>query len=176
LNLTAGAASLSTAGAFTGTNLNTPRGWSGSLYYETNNLTGAAGYGWFGQGCAGTLGISSVAHTAEPVVGGTLQTNVNNLEFGIAIMVLGLSNTLSGGVLPLPLDLGILGAPGCNLRVSLDVTEALIGLGPTVPWNFAIPNNPALIGTKIYNQAAPLTSVNAFGFVMSHAYGWVVGN
>ena len=178
LSLTLGSAAATTVGPFQGTTtvVNTPRMWSGTLYYDTNNVSGLAGYGWFGPGCAGTLGISSVANTNEPVIGTTLQTNVDNLEFGVAVMVIGISNTLSGGAIPLPLDLGILGAPGCNLRVSLDATEALIGAGSTVPWSFVIPNVPSLNGALLFNQAAPLSSTNAFGFVTSHAYGWVVGN
>jgi hypothetical protein len=90
-------------------------------------------------------------------------------------MVVGLSNTLSGGVIPLPLDLGVLGAPGCPLRVSLDVTDTVVGAGTTGNWNFNIPNNPVLVGFQLYNQAASLDSVNAFGFVMSDAYAWMVG-
>jgi len=176
LSLTAGAASLSTAGAFTGTNLNSPRGWAGTLYYSTNNVGNLAGYGWFGPGCPGTLGPISITATSQPQIGGVLSTNLNNLQFGIAVMVLGLSNTLSGGAIPLPLDLGLLGASGCPLRVSLDATDTVVGVAPNATWNFAIPNNPLLMGFKLYNQAASLDPINAFGFAMSNAYGWVVGN
>lgn len=176
LSMTAGAASLSTAGAFTGTNLNSPRTWAGTLYYGTNNLTGGAGYGWFGPGCPGTLGPITAVNSTQPQIGGTLSTTVNNLQFGIAVMVLGLSNTLSGGVIPLPLDLGILGAPGCPLRVSLDVTDTVAGVGTSANWNFSVPNDPALNGFKLYSQAASLDTINAFGFAMSSAYGWIIGN
>lgn len=176
VSLTAGAASLSTSGAFTGTNLNSPRSWAGTLYYGTNNVTNLAGYGWFGPGCNGTLGRTHVTNTTQPTLGGTLTTNLDNLQFGIAVMVIGLSNTLSGGAIPLPLDLGLLGAPGCPLRVSLDVTDAVIGAGSTASWSFNIPNQLNLMGFKLYNQAATLDSINAFGFAMSDAYGWVLGN
>ncbi len=176
LSVTTGAASLSTTGAFLGTNLNSPRGWCGTLYYGTNNVTSTAGYGWFGQGCAGTLGMTSIVASTQPQIGGALSTTVDNLPFGIAIMVIGVSNTISGGAIPLPLDLGLLGAPGCPLRVSLDVTETLIGAGNTANWNFSIPAQPALMGYRLYNQAAVLDTTNAFGFVTSNAYGWVIGN
>jgi PKD repeat protein len=154
---------------------NANRAWNGRIHYSTATSGGLAGYGFFGAGCAGSLGIPRVLNTTLPVVGGTLTTNLSNLQFGVAIMVIGLSNTLSGGVLPLPLDLGVLGAPGCNLRVSLDVTEAVIGVGTTANWNFAIPNLPTLIGFQIFNQAASLDVVNPFGFVMSDAYAWMIG-
>jgi hypothetical protein len=171
LSLTLGAAAATTAAPFQAPSVSSPRLWCGSLYYETNNISGRAGYGWFGQGCAGTLGISSVASTNMPTIGGTLSTTVDNLEFGIAVMVLGLTNSF-----PLPLDLTAFGAPGCWLRVSPDLTDTVIGAGPTVPWSFNIPNAAPLLGTQLYSQAAPLSSTNAFGFVTSHAYGWVIGN
>ena len=62
--------------------------------------------------------------------------------------------------------------PGCPLRVSVDVMETVVGN----TWSFNIPNDPLLIGFKVYNQAAPLDTINAFGFVTSHAYGWTIGN
>lgn len=178
LSVTTGSAAATTVAPFQGTTttVNSPRGWSGTLYYGTNNVTNLAGYGWFGPGCNGTNGRTTIVNTTEPQIGGTLSTNLNNLPFGIGVMVLGLSNTVSGGVIPLPLDLGILGAPGCPLRVSLDVTDTVVGVGTTATWSFAIPSNPLLMGFKLYNQAAVLDAINAFGFVTSDAYGWVVGN
>jgi PKD repeat protein len=176
MNLTLGASAVTTAGPFAGSGINSPRAWSGTVYYGTNNVTGLAGYGWFGQGCAGSLGRTSIVNTNEPQIGGTLTTNLDNLPFGIAVMVIGLSNTLSGGAIPLPLDLGFVGAPGCPLRVSLDATDTVVGVAPTASWSFAIPANPVLMGFLIYNQAAVLDTVNAFGFVTSNAYGWVIGN
>ncbi|HZN38584.1 MAG TPA: hypothetical protein VFD82_07255 [Planctomycetota bacterium] len=40
-----------------------------------------------------------------------------------------------------------------------------------------MPANPALIGFQACNQAAVLDpAANPFGFALSRAYGWVVGN
>lgn len=153
---------------------NAGRAWNGRIHYSTPTSGGLAGYGFFGAGCAGTLGISHALNSTQPVVGGTLSTTVDNLEFGVAVMVLGLSNTVFGAI-PLPLDLTGLGAPGCPLRVSLDATVAVVG-GPSAPWNFSIPNVATLLGMQLYNQAAPLSSINAFGFVVSDAYAWVIGS
>ena len=175
LSLTAGAASLSTAGPFTGTNLNSPRSWAGTLYYGTHNLTGLAGHGFFGPGCAGTAGVSHQQYTTPPQIGGTLSVNCNNMPFAIGLMVIGVSNTVSG-IGPLPVDLGIIGAPGCPLRVSADALDTVIGVGTTATWNFPIPNVPALSGTLLYNQLAVLDpAANPFGFVTGDAAGWVVG-
>jgi PKD repeat protein len=175
LSLTAGAASLSTAGAFTGTNLNSPRSWAGTLYYGTNNVTSLAGYGWFGPGCPGTVGQSHLVATTLPQLGGTLSLNVNNMQFGIGLMIIGLSNTISGFG-PLPVDLTGLGMPGCPLRVSLDATDAVVGVGTSATWNFPIPNSAPLIGFQLYTQCANFDTINPFGMVVSDAFGGIVGN
>jgi PKD repeat protein len=175
LSLTLGAAGVTTTGAFVGTTLNTPRSWCGTLYYDSHNINGSAGYGFFGDGCAGTLGKTSMPASSQPTLGGTLAVGLDNLPFGIAVMVLGTSNT-SGPLGPLPLDLGILGAPGCPLRVSVDVTDTVVGVGNAATWSFAVPNTGSLSGFKLYNQAAVLDASNTFGFVTSKAYAWIVGS
>ncbi len=175
LSLTAGSSSLSTGGAFSGTNLNTLRGWGGTLYYTTQNVTGTAGHGFFGPGCAGTLGVSHQTYSSRPVIGSTLSVDVDALLLGIGVMVIGTSNTISGFG-PLPVDLGLLGAPGCPLRVSLDATETVLGAGNTATWNFPIPNDLALAGVLIFNQLAVFDPpANAFGFALGDAAGWVIG-
>ena len=176
LTLTAGAASLSTAGAFTGTNLNSPRAWAGTIYYDTHNVSGAAGHGFFGPGCAGSLPASHQTYITRPVIGGTLSVAIDNLPFDLGVMVVGLSNSISG-LGPLPLDLGLIGAPGCPLRVSPDGTATVVGAGNTATWSFPIPNTATLSGLLLYNQMAVLDpAANAFGFVTGDAAGWVLGN
>ncbi|MBM4062829.1 MAG: PKD domain-containing protein [Planctomycetes bacterium] len=173
LSLTAGSASLSTAGPFTGTNLNSPRGWSGTLYYGTHNVTGSAGYGFFAPGCAGSLGVAHFSANL-PQIGSTLNVTVNNLPQSLAIMMVGFSNT---GPL-LPYDLTPHGAPGCFVRVSPDVTVLLIGAGNTAVWPFAIPNDPTLSGLRLFNQAFVLDNnpnFNALGGVVSDAAGMIIG-
>ncbi|MFN9276348.1 MAG: PKD domain-containing protein [Planctomycetota bacterium] len=175
LSLTLGAAAVTTAGPFATGTLNTPRSWSGTLYYDSHNVNGSAGYGFFGNGCAGALGMTSMPASSQPTLGGTLTVGLDNLSFGLAVMVIGTSNT-AGPLGPLPLDLGILGAPGCPLRVSVDATDTVVGAGATATWNFAVPNALPLSGVKLYNQAAVLDASNAFGFVTSKAYGWILGS
>jgi PKD repeat protein len=162
-------------GAPFNTTANANRGVNCRIHYSTATNVGLAGYGFFGAGCAGTLGIPRVENTSLPTIGGTLNTTLTNLQAGVAVMVVGVSNTVTGGVLPLPLDLAAFGAPGCRLRVSLDVTDTVIGAGNTANWSFGVPNNPAFIGFQLFNQAASLDTTNAFGFVMSDAYAWMVG-
>ena len=175
LSLTAGSASLSTAGPFTGTNLNTPRAWCGTLYYTTHNITGEAGYGFFAPGCAGSLGASHFTAN-RPQLGTTLTVNVSNMPTSVGIMMTGFSNTNSVFG-PLPFDVTIYGAPGCFGRVSTDATTLLLGAGNTASWSFSIPNNPALSGVKMFNQALVLDpGFNALGAVLSDAAAMLIGN
>ena len=66
--------------------------------------------------------------------------------------------------------------PACPLRVSLDLTDAVIGAGTSATWNFGIPNSPPLIGMLIYTQCANFDTINAFGMVLSDAAAMVLGN
>jgi hypothetical protein len=78
--------------------------------------------------------------------------------------------------LPAPVDLGIIGMPGCPLRISPDVTATLVGVGTTASMLFPVPNVPALIGVQIYTQALSLDpALNPFGFSISDAAVMLVG-
>ena len=89
-------------------------------------LTGATtfaqsgSYVTFGNGCAGSLGVPGLL-ASRPAIGQTLQLTLNNIP-SLALVLFGASNTSwSGG--PLPLDLGVIGAPQCFLRVSTEANS-----------------------------------------------------
>jgi PKD repeat protein len=170
LALSLGGAQATTTAPFTGGSLFTPRVWNGTIYYDTHNISGGAGYGFFDKGCAGTLGEVTIPASSNPTIGGTLNVTANNLPFGVGVMVIGASR-------PPAVDLGFLGAPGCPLRVSVDATATIVGVGTSAPWSFAIPNSTVLSGFQLFNQAASLDpTLNAFGFALSDAYGWILGS
>jgi hypothetical protein len=124
---------------------------------------------------SGTLPSSHQSYVTPPQLGGVLSVACDNLPLAIGVMVVGASNTVSAFG-PLPVDLGFLGVPGCPLRVSLDATDAVVGVGTTATWNLAIPLTPTLSGLLLYNQLAVLDlAANAFGFVVGDAAGWVLG-
>jgi PKD repeat protein len=157
----------------------TPRLWNGTIAYEQCSLSNNASAGSYANGCANSAGVvPSVSVTTMPQLGGNIGLDVDS---GLAtpaavLMVIGLSNTIYNG-LPLPLDLAILGAPGCELATSVDATDLLIAAPGPNPWAFAIPNNPALMCFEFFQQAAVLDlPANAFGFVLSNATAAVVGN
>lgn len=156
-----------------------PRLWNGRIIYESCSVTGNASSGTYSGGCPNSAGVvPSLTPTSLPQIGGTYGLDVDSgLAAPAAVLVIvGASKDLYGG-LPLPLDLAILGAPGCNLAASVDAADLLIAAPGANPWAFAIPNNPALSCFEFYQQAAVLDlPANAFGFVLSNATAAVVGN
>ncbi|MCR9248276.1 MAG: PKD domain-containing protein [bacterium] len=159
---------------FSGTLFN-PRIWNGAVYYSTNSVASAAGYGYIGEGCAGALGVPGNVATSQPTTGGTLTVEIDNLPNNAVLFFLGLSRTNSvfGA---LPLDLTPFGAPGCTGHVSPDSTLFLLGTNNTAAFNLSIPAGPAFIGTKFFSQGFALDgAANQLGGVMSDAAGFVIG-
>jgi len=160
---------------FAGSAFGPPRQWAGTFHYTKTSINQQAGYGFFGLGCAGSLGVTNLTHSSRPAIGTTLTVGLNNLPASAAIMMTGFSNTSSlfGA---LPVDLATFGAPGCSGRVSPDATLFLLGVGNTANWVFNLPNAPGLIGLMMYQQALVLDSgFNALGMVASDATGMIVG-
>jgi len=134
----------------------------------------AAGIQPFGEGCTGRNGMNPVADArggAATPGNNQFTTRVSRLpSFGIGVHLLGLSNTSVFGI-PLPLDLGIAGAPGCLLRVSLTA----IGVGAANAngigsFGLPIPADPTLVGGSIYSQWLSVDfAANPGGLVASNA-------
>lgn len=156
--------------------LATPRTWNGVFYYSTCATGGEASYGLFGLGCAGSLPVAEQRHQSRPVRGQALNLTIDNLPLAAAVMVVGLSNTVSGFG-QLPLELSQFGAPGCFSRTSVDATTFLVGSGNTAAWTFGIPNNPILQCQQFYTQALVVDpAFNALNAVVSDAHAGIIGN
>lgn len=152
------------------------RGFAGTFHYSVIGNGNLAGYGFFGSGCPGTLGISNLDNDSEPSLGNTMVVTANNLPQSAAIMLVGFSKTVSG-LGALPLSLGAFGAPGCNLRVSPDANVLMLGTGNQATWTFTVPNNAAFVGLGLYNQAVVFDpAANAAGAVGSDAHAMLLGN
>lgn len=78
---------------------------------------------------------------------------------------------------PTPVDLGLVGAPGCALQTSSDVLDLVLldalGQGSS---QLAIPASPLLGGFTFYNQSAVLSPANQLGVLLGNAGTAVVGN
>jgi len=116
-----------------------------------------ATYETFGSGCPGGADTPSLtANGDRPVLGQPFTLTLRDLPpWQPTLLLFGLSNTNWLGV-PLPLDLGALGAPGCELLISVHAVRPLFSwLGErSVSWS--VPNQPALVGVRFYNQAVAL--------------------
>jgi hypothetical protein len=147
-----------------------------SIGAHESDGAGAATYGVFGPGCAGTAGVPTNTTTIPPQLGQTMQISFGNLPAPyIVVAVLGLSNT-QAQFGPLPFNLGLIGAPGCFARVSLDVTLALVGAGGSATFPFSVPNDPLLTGFTFHTQGVVFDPpLNPFGFSTSAAATGVVG-
>jgi hypothetical protein len=91
-------------------------------------------------------------------------------------MLLGFSNTTSGGV-ALPVDLGALGLPGCQLHVALDQAAILAGTFGQATFALPIPDDPFLRGGRFYLQAVAVDPWvgNPLGATVSDAAEVVIG-
>jgi PKD repeat protein len=160
---------------FAGSAFGPPRQWAGTFHYTKTSLNNQAGYGFFGLGCAGSLGVTNLTHSSRPAIGTTLTVGLNNLPASAAIVLTGFSNSVSAfGALPV--NLGTFGAPGCSGRVSPDATLFVLGSGNSANWVFNLPNAPGLIGVMMYQQALVLDpGFNALNMVASDATGLIIG-
>ncbi|MGE3175296.1 MAG: hypothetical protein AB7O97_21910 [Planctomycetota bacterium] len=134
------------------------------------HVANTAKYHTYGDGCVGTAGVPVLAPVvgSRPVLGASVQVTVTNAPFDAGIMLLGFSDTLSGGI-PLPFDLTFLGMTGCSLLTDAFQTDFLIGAGGVLGYSLAIPNAPVFLGAEFYNQAGIFDpTANPFGFTASN--------
>ena len=124
-------------------------------------------------GCPGSNGVPAARTDTLPWIGDTFAVQFESVPIGAAVgVILGLSNSLLPGGVPLPLDLGPIGMPGCLLANS---NEDLL-LAPGGRWTMTIPNSLNLIGAVFFDQAIVLErSANAFGAILSDGSRGVIG-
>lgn len=119
------------------------------------------GIATFGVGCAGSAGVPAMAATNLPTPGGSLGLVVNNLPAaaGLCYFGIGFSNT-SWNSVPLPLDLGIVGLPGCTDYISIAAGVVVPAGGGNSALTLAIPNNAALLGLRYFVQAVSIEATS----------------
>jgi hypothetical protein len=133
------------------------------------------GFQLYGAGCAGSGGIlPTLLPIGVPQRGTTFGLTAGSLNGGApAIPILGISNQQWLGI-QLPLDLGLLGATGCSLWMSLDVVLPTLfanGAGPgtgAVTLNLPIPNGPYQ-GAIAFAGFLVVDPVNGLGLINSPA-------
>ena len=130
-----------------------------------------------GAGCAGSNGTPLHTATGTPSIAGTMQYAVANAPPAtLAIIDFGFSNTMWNGA-PLPVNLSVVGAPGCWQRIDprLLFTSVTLANGATT-YSVTFANNPSLIGAELFSQWAIYDPMaNSFGFTVSNAMRTVLG-
>jgi hypothetical protein len=131
----------------------------------------------YGAGCAGSNGTPFLFVPETPLVGSQVPVLVANLPpAAIALLVLGLSDTSWQGT-PLPLNLGVLGAPACSLLASADFVTPVVNFQGTAYLSLALP--PTLVPSPsplLFVQGmATDFAANPLGLVFSNAAAVVVG-
>jgi hypothetical protein len=139
-----------------------------------------ASYSAFGAGCLGPTALMptlSGVGGEPPRLGTTSRIRVSNLPLSVTVpvFVLGLSNTQDPGppAYPLPLDLGILGWPGCSQLVSDDVIDFAITTTGQADYVLPVPMSLGLLGFTFHAQALVLYSPT--GVATSNGVTGVVG-
>ncbi len=107
----------------------------------------------------------TLASATPPVIGTTVTFTTNEVPAtGLSFYL------LSAGQYNPGLDLGVLGAPGCQAYITLPEVFSSLQIGsPSGSSSFGIPADPFFIGQSFYSQAAAVDpAANAFGFTTSN--------
>lgn len=152
-------------------------GSAGNVFAIDNATILPLMYGSHGTGCAGTAGTPalSAAPGSLPQLGSSFQIMVSSMPTpGAGLVTTGFSDTLHGST-PLPLDLGLFGAPGCALLSSPDSLTLVISSGGVAGMTLPIPNTTTLAGVGFHNQALVIdVAANGLGLTTSNArHGWI---
>jgi len=127
---------------------------------------------YFGKGCMNALGREPrMGWQGLPLQGQSFTLTLRDAEpNGFAILWVGSGDTQWPGHGPLPFDAGILGAPGCRLLASPDMSYLVVvdGTGHAST-SIPVPQNSALYGFEVYAQTASTSGNNALGFAASDA-------
>lgn len=141
--------------------------------YQTDDFPAALA---FGSGCAGGGGTMQIAETAPAWAGSTHRAAVGNVDpLAFQLGLIGLSNT-AWNTLPLPFPLSFAvptTSPTCLLLVSPDVSNLLPIVGGVGEIALPIPNDPALGGFVLHEQAVQFDL--AFTFSVSAGLSLTIG-
>lgn len=119
-----------------------------------------------GAGCIDHLGTTMrMLRDGIPQLGETVEIGCRTGAGMPFLLGVGFSDQIAGANL-LPHDLGSLGAPGCAVRTSWDVTDGVFAFGTMRP--LALPNTAALAGLTLFWQGAGFHPANnALGLATS---------
>ncbi|MBK8976126.1 MAG: hypothetical protein IPM29_09375 [Planctomycetes bacterium] len=141
-----------------------------------------ASYTSYRQSCRSSVGATQLNATL-PIAGQVWTLSVTGLKPNtVGYVFFGLRDDYLG-LIPLPLELGLIGAPGCYINVNTDPgTQAVDQLLPSNGQGVAtaqigLPTDPAVIGFTFYNQYVSLDAPpgRSLGITTTNAGRGVVG-
>jgi hypothetical protein len=134
-----------------------------------------ASFSPFGAGCPGSNGVPSLAAEGDslPWIGDTFKAALANLgtstQLNLPFVFLGDSRIAWGNV-TLPLDLGLIGMPGCTLYANPLLVFPLQNTAGRATWSASIPYDTSYAGVSLFAQAGVTSpGANALGVVLSNA-------
>jgi len=133
------------------------------------HVAGGASFQTYGTGCAGSLGVPSLAAApgSLPTLGNVFILDIGNLPQNLGLIGMGFSNTQSGPF-QLPLDLTSFGLNGCALLADPAVTQLLIGISNVAQAGFLVPQSTSFLNLQVYTQAFSLdAAANLAGLTVS---------
>jgi len=126
-------------------------------------------WAWRVNCAAGTGALPVLTNNGVPEIGQSFALELSSAKPSAAALLLIGASDSQWGTITLPLNLGFLGAPKCDL---LSSGEVIVGLTTsTVGTNqqtFNVPNTTGLVGVTFFNQFVIEDSKNAFGLVFSN--------
>ncbi len=158
---------------------------TGGYSLQVECIDGFAGLLLHGTGCTGSNGIPTIFERVSPGFGETFEAPVIGSTFSIdaaglpsnsvTVGLAGLSNTTYGGA-SLPFDLALLGAGGCRLQTSVEISIPLPtdASGQTL-WALEVPYDPAIVGGTVYLQLFTPDAGAPGGLTVSNLAEAVVG-
>jgi hypothetical protein len=148
----------------------------GLTAFKMRVITGDASLQRFGAGCMGSNSQTpGLAFNGTGKIGTNLSVDqANAVATRPTLLVVGTNSALP----VFPLDLAPFGAPGCVLYIDQVVSVPMVTTANgTSSLPLTIPNDPALVGLKLYFQWANLdTAANALGVTTSNYGRALLGN
>lgn len=123
----------------------------------------AADFQVLGPGCEGSIAPRLVRTGGLPRRGGSLELAVEGLPRDVRAVV-GIAGrpAASWQGRRLPLDLAVLGAPGCRLLVPPEAVTPLAPVAGRWPWRLRVPDDPRVFGHGLLQQALVLGADRAY--------------
>ncbi len=158
-------------GAFSGS-IFTPRSWNGRIRYSVSPFSS------IGLGCRGSTGkrmLQRASGTAE--IDTLTKYSLSSGVPGQPVFLVFGSSTKSWAGLPLPLDLGFLGAKSCMVYQDMPITMGSFKVSASGTYSVGVRFQAcSLIGVRLYSQFISLDrGANPLGITTSNGMSTVVG-